>query len=298
MEDKKMKNYRDNTELMDYKELTPYQVKRLNELNTMLNDLAEYIKMTDIFNMTDLKLYKLFFALDDIGEQLEKEHKIIDVNWNNEFYNFCDFAFKWFIDDLSTNGIDFEKTIERIGRTSKFYPCRYEDSTPQRILINWTEDKYPDLLECCDIVRVCHNYYFQVYDTEYFNWIIEDHTTLEIYEELMEGVKDSEIISSYIRDYKENCIEYFIEDIECNIDNFDTLDNSDHSIVYVDNIEHSINTDQESVFESLAGDLVRKYILKSNGISRIKHQTILHNGFSKITVYYSNNTKTVYTVKL
>lgn len=55
-------------------------------------------------------------------------------------------------------------------------------------------------------------------------------------------------------------------------------------------------TDEAEIFERLAHDLIAKKMHKCLYIRKITDQS-LYNGYRKITVYYDNHCKAVYTIK-
>lgn len=95
-----------------------------------------------IFNTTDLKLHALSYEWFDIAKNLCKEEGYIFPYEENQvlsyddnlFYRYCDSTFELFVDDLKMDGIDFDRSINHVGRSSRFYVSPYGNMIPLEVL--------------------------------------------------------------------------------------------------------------------------------------------------------------------
>lgn len=168
-------------------------------------------------NYMDLKLH---YACT---ENVDFEHYDAKITFDNEvqsrwFYTFCDDMFEQFLNDLMTDkGIDFKELRDNVGRTSSFYLGK---------LHNTEKDKY-----CCALTEASYDFatyygnellfsenengiYLTVSDDiaderieETVNDMLE--MTEAIYSDLKDKLDEIIYVYDYIKDFKDNQVEYF-----------------------------------------------------------------------------------------
>lgn len=165
-------------------------------------------------NYMDLKLH---YAST---ENVDFEHYDAKITFDNEvqsrwFYTFCDDMYEQFLNDLMTvRGIDFKDLKDSLGRTSSFYLGK---------LHNNEEDKY-----CCALTEA--SYEFNITNLEFnedengIHFIDNDLSGYEdiedavngmlalvetMYDDLKGNLDEIIYVYDYIKDFKDNQVEYF-----------------------------------------------------------------------------------------
>ena len=200
--------------------------------NEQIERIKNYIiEHEDMFGSMDLKLHDAsFYEYRD----MEKDFPLCYAN--NEraseysyFYRFCDDTYEQFIEWCSEEGIDFNKMIHHIGRTSSFYLYDREIVQRERWDVRWDWTMY----NCFNELGYSSNYQLVefkedgmideektlLFDDYYWTeeqWIEEVKPAVqyiidEMYDDFIKEVADIEKVYEYIKDTKDNQVEYFKE---------------------------------------------------------------------------------------
>lgn len=197
--------------------------------NEQLRKCMDWLEANkDAFQYMDLKLHDASYYMYD---KAEEEFPLVaeEYNLDDVFYWFCDDSYDSFVMDLDVNlGIDFDKMRHQLGRTSSFYlhdgsiiefTGRYRDEIPwESVLYDFINkfgymDAVPDitpegtidendpyLADCGANIEYIEN---EMYD----DWIKEFGPVVEVY--------------NYIKDFKDNQVEYiqeYLQNMEDNIE--------------------------------------------------------------------------------
>ena len=183
--------------------------------NLVNNELQKVVKMLEENNekwneSTNLKLY--YACTEDINFELNGANVVFSNERQSEWFNdFCDIEYQYFMDWCSEEGIDFDKTIDRIGRTSSFYLSKYHSNNILDVLYDVCDINYMTFnLKMQDgLVVIDDDFEFDVTDSL-------DELTAElldmvndIYDNAMYNLEDTFKLYDYIIDFKENQIENF-----------------------------------------------------------------------------------------
>lgn len=191
--------------------ITTTTKETLKQAKQVLKDIFSYIdeNRDALTEYTDLKLHDAsFYCYRD----MEKDFPLCyaDDDKNSEysyFYRFCDSSFDQFTEDLNEKRIDFEKTIDRIGHTSKFYCYAGHDENAENIINDFIAGDYSFDIENG---RFSFSQYYGmgeiINDLEYF--------VKNALNDFKEKTGDAIELYNYIKDFKENQIEYFKEFLE------------------------------------------------------------------------------------
>ena len=153
---------------------------------------------------TDLKLHDVsFYCYREMATDFPLCYAADDQNSEyNYFYTFCEFSFDDFNEYLRDNGIDFYKTVDYIGRTSKFYCYAGHDNDAETMINDF----------------ICNDYIFEIENGHFsfFNGFNETIADLKFFaENALKDFKaktaDAIKIYEYIKDFKQNQIDYFKE---------------------------------------------------------------------------------------
>lgn len=190
--------------------LTNTTKETIKQAKQALNDLFNYIKENDdaLTNYTDLKLHDAsYYSCVEMQKNFplcyENDNKYSEYSY---FYQFCEDSYDQFTDYLKENGIDFYKTVDYIGRTSKFYCFSGHDRDAETIINNFIYDEYGDIFEITNGKFSFSHYYGVaeiINDLEYF--------VKNAVNDFKAKTADAITIYNYIKDFKENQIEYFKE---------------------------------------------------------------------------------------
>lgn len=156
---------------------------------------------------TDLKLHDVsFYCYDDMKNDFPLCYAADDQNSEyNYFYSFCEMSFDQFKEDLSENGIDFYKTVDYIGHTSKFYCYAGHDRDAETMINNFLYDDYTsfEIENGRFSFSGFHGTGEIINDLEYF--------IKNAFNDFKAKTADAITIYNYINDFKQNQIEYFKE---------------------------------------------------------------------------------------
>lgn len=183
--------------------------------NLVNNELQKVVRMLEENNekwneSTNLKLY--YACTENINFELNGANVVFSNERQSEWFDdFCDIEYQCFMDWCSEEGIDFEKTIDRIGRTSSFYLSKYHSNNILDVLY-----------DVCDINYMTFNLKMQdglVVIDDYFEFDVTDsldELTAElldmvndIYDNAMYNLEDTFKLYDYISNFKENQVENF-----------------------------------------------------------------------------------------
>lgn len=165
-------------------------------------------------NYMDLKLH---YACT---ENVDFEHYDAKITFDNEvqsrwFYTFCDDMFEQFLNNLMTDkGIDFKELRDNIGRTSSFYLGKLHNTEKDKYSCALAEASYEFNITNLEFNEDENGIHFIDNDLSGYE-DIEDTVNgmLALVETMYDDLKDKldEIIYvyDYIKDFKDNQIEYF-----------------------------------------------------------------------------------------
>lgn len=183
--------------------------------NLVNNELQKVVRMLEENNekwneSTNLKLYDA--CTEDIDFELNGANVVFSNERQSEWFNdFCDIEYRDFMEWCSQEGIDFEKTIDRIGRTSSFYLSKYHSNNILDVLYDVCDINYMtfDLKVQDGLVVIDDDFEFDVADSL-------DELTAElldmvndIYDNAMHNLEDTFKLYGYISNFKENQVENF-----------------------------------------------------------------------------------------
>lgn len=191
--------------------------QKIEKANEQIKRLKEWYKERQYcFELMDLKLHDCsFYAYDKI----EEEFLLCGENSADYFYDFCQQSYDVFINELTQEGINFNKMVHHLGRTSSFW---LHDRNTFQMTGRGYEIDWHDTM--CDIGNeadyACIGYlsyddYGMVIgiDEEYpeesdieLNWLIED-----MYTYITNEFEDVVYVGEKIKDFKDNQVEYFME---------------------------------------------------------------------------------------
>lgn len=211
-------------------------MKELKEMiikaNEQLKRIRDYVTEHDAaFADMNLKLHNaIYYQCTDMEKDFplcfaDNEKRYED----SYFYQFCEATYDQFTDWCAEEGIDFNKMCHHIGRTSSFY--LYDKEIVQRerwnVRCDWT------MYNCFNELGYT-NYYQMVeftkegnideeetlkFDEDYWTeseWIDEIKPAIryiieEMYDDFVKEVADIIKVYEYIKDTKDNQVEYFKE---------------------------------------------------------------------------------------
>lgn len=184
--------------------------KELDKCFKLLKDNEE--KWNDYMDL------KLHYACT---ENVDFEHYDAKITFDNEvqsrwFYTFCDDMFEQFLNDLMTvKGIDFKDISDYIGRTSSFYLGKLHNTEKDKYCCALTEASYEFSMTNLEFNEDENGIHFIDNDLSGYEEDIEDTVNgmLALVETMYDDLKDKldEIIYvyDYIKDFKDNQVEYF-----------------------------------------------------------------------------------------
>ena len=183
----------------------------IKQAKSELKKIFDYIKENNdaLTSYTDLKLHDAsFYCYRDMQNDFPLCYATYSHNddFYDYFYRFCESSFDQFTEDLNEKRIDFEKTIDRISHTSKFY-CYAGHDDAETMINDFLCDDYSFDIENG---RFSFSQYYGmgeiINDLEYF--------VKNALNDFKEKTADAIEIYNYIKDFKENQIEYFKEFLE------------------------------------------------------------------------------------
>ena len=215
----------------------------IKELVVKANEQCERIKdyITEnegMFDSMDLKLHDAsFYEYRDMEKDFplcfaDNEGRYED----SYFYRFCEATYDQLTDWCAEEKIDFNKMCHHIGRTSLFYLYDKEIVQIENGRINWSwtmynifnelgYSNYYQLLEFDDDGNVDEEESFKCNEDYYTReeWVEELKPALlyivdEMYNDFMKEIEDVKKVYEYIKDTKDNQVEYFKEFLEWNED--------------------------------------------------------------------------------
>lgn len=179
----------------------------LKQAKSELKKIFDYIKENNdaLTSYTDLKLHDAsFYCYRDMQNDFPLCYAD-NYGEYNYFYRFCDSSFDQFTEDLNEKRIDFEKTIDRIGHTSKFYCYSGHDDDAETMINDFLYDDYSSFE--IENGRFSFSQYYGmgeiINDLEYF--------VKNAFNDFKAKTADAITIYNYIQDFKQNQIEYFKE---------------------------------------------------------------------------------------
>lgn len=195
--------------------------QKIEKANEQIKRLKKWYKERQYcFELMDLKLHDCsFYAYDKMEEDfpLCAENDATDL-----FYNFCDQSYHLFTDELTHEGIDFNKMVHHLGRTSSFWlhDRNTFQMTGRGYEIDWhdTMCNIGNEADYACIGYLSYDDYGMVIgiDEEYpeesnieLNWLIED-----MYTYITNEFEDVVYVGEKIKDFKDNQVEYFKECLE------------------------------------------------------------------------------------
>lgn len=179
----------------------------LKQAKQALNDLFNYINENAgaLTDYTDLKLHDAnYYSWREMKNDYPLCYAADSNDENSYFYTFCDFSFDDFNDYLKENGIDFYKTVDHIGHTSKFYCYAGHDRDAETMINDFIYSEYGDSYEIINGKFSFSHYYGVseiINDLEYF--------IKNALNDFKAKTADAIKIYEYIKDFKQNQIEYF-----------------------------------------------------------------------------------------
>ena len=156
-------------------------------------------------------------------ENVDFEHYDAKITFDNEvqsrwFYTFCDDMHEQFLNDLMTvKGIDFNELKDNIGRTSSFYLGKLHNNEKDKYCCALTEASYEFATYYGDELTFSENengIYLTISDDiadEEIEKTVNDmlEMTEVIYSDLKDKLDEIIYVYDYIKDFKDNQIEYF-----------------------------------------------------------------------------------------
>ena len=180
----------------------------LKQAKQELKKLFDFIKENNdaLTEYTDLKLHDAsFYCYRDMINDFPLCYADNDKHGEYDyFYRFCDDSFDQFTEYLRENKIDFRKTVDYIGHTSKFYCYAGHDSNMENMINDF----------------ICNDYCFTIENGRFsfseFYGLSETINDLEYFiknavKDFKEKTSDALTIYNYIKNFKENQTEYFKE---------------------------------------------------------------------------------------
>lgn len=177
--------------------------KLLEKANGELKKVLDFIeKNIDAFSPMDLKLHEASFYDYSKDFPLCAEKKDL-------FYNFCDIEYRMFEEWCKEEGIDFDKMINNIGRTSSFYLHKFNDSNMDYVLYNIINE-----YGCwwyCEYFSIENGIIVDADIADYEDETIEaiEYLANELYDDFVNGCDDMLKVYSYIKDFKDNQVDNF-----------------------------------------------------------------------------------------
>ena len=214
------------------------EIKELiTKANEQLRRIREYItEHEDMFDSMDLKLHDAsFYEYRDMEKDFplcfaDNEGRYED----SYFYRFCEATYDQFADWCAEEKIDFNKMCHHIGRTSSFFLYDKEIVQRENWHIRWDWTMY----NCFN--ELGYSNYYQLiefnkegnvdeeetlkFDEDYWTqeeWLDEIKPALqyiidEMYDDFIKEIEDIVKVYEYIKDTKDNQVEYFKEYLEWN----------------------------------------------------------------------------------
>ena len=181
----------------------------LKQAKKALTDILNYINENRdaLTNYTDLKLHDVsFYCYREMATDFPLCYAAdVQNSVCNFFYTFCEYSFDDFNEYLRDNGIDFYKTVDYIGRTSKFYCYAGHDNDAETMINDF----------------ICNDYIFEIENGHFsfFNGFNETIADLKYFaanalNDFKAKTADAIKIYEYIKDFKENQIDYFKDFLE------------------------------------------------------------------------------------
>lgn len=234
--------------------------EKIANVNLQIDKIESYINEHDaMFDYMDLKLHDVsWYCYTDF----EKDFPLTYANATNncnEFYWFCEDSYAYMIENFEEHNIDVADYFNYIGRTSKFYLKHNVDySTYKRYGIH-------DII--CEIIEY-YSWYnltsdlndngrFEINeytDVEELNSMLDDVINNNLYNYFMDDIEDVIEIYNYIKDFKDNQVEIFKENMACREDDFkyeieqekQTIENN-INIVHAIQLKYGMSTDDVKV---------------------------------------------------
>ena len=182
----------------------------IKQAKSELKKIFDYIKENNdaLTNYTDLKLhYASFYFYRDMQNDFPLCYADDDKNSEyNYFYRFCESSFDQFTEDLQNDKIDFHKTVDYIGRTSKFYCYAGHDDDAETMINDFIYSEYGDEYEIKNGAFSFSHYYGV---SEIINGL--EYFVKNAFNDFKAKTADAITIYNYINDFKQNQIEYFKE---------------------------------------------------------------------------------------
>jgi hypothetical protein len=191
--------------------ITTTTKETLKQAKQELNKIFDYIKENNdaLTGYTDLKLHDAsFYCYRDMQNDFPLCYATYSHNddFYDYFYRFCESSFDQFTEDLNEKRIDFEKTIDRIGHTSKFYCYAGHDENAETMINDFIYSEYGDEYEIKNGAFSFSHYYGV---SEIINGL--EYFVKNAFNDFKAKTADAITIYKYIEDFKQNQIEYFKE---------------------------------------------------------------------------------------
>lgn len=187
--------------------ITTTTKETLKQAKQVLKDIFSYIdeNRDALTEYTDLKLHDAsFYYYRDMQNDFPLCYADNDGEYGY-FYLFCETSFDHFTEDLNEKRIDFEKTIDRIGHTSKFY-CYAGHDTAKNMINDFLCDYCFTIENGRLSFSDCYGLAETINDLEYF--------VKNALNDFKEKTADAVTIYNTIENFKEKQIEYFKEFLE------------------------------------------------------------------------------------
>ena len=190
--------------------ITTTTKETLKQAKQVLKDIFSYIEENRdaLTEYTDLKLHDAsFYCYRNMSDDFPLCYANDENGEYSYFYRFCDQSFDQFKENLNEKKIDFFKTVDYIGHTSKFYCYAGHDENAENIINDFIAGDYSFDIENG---RFSFSQYYGmseiINDLEYF--------VKNALNDFKEKTADAVTIYNMIKNFKENQTEYFKEFLE------------------------------------------------------------------------------------
>lgn len=192
--------------------------QKIEKANEQIKRLKKWYKERQYcFELMNLKLHD---CLCYSYSKLEEEFPLCTENDTMNYFNdFCEQSYDVFINELTQEGINFNKMVHYLGRTSSFWlhDRNTFQMTEKGYEIDWhdTMREIGNKADYACIGYLSYDDYGMVIgiDEEYpeesnieLNWLIED-----MYVYITNEFEDVVYVGEKIKDFKDNQVEYFKE---------------------------------------------------------------------------------------
>lgn len=180
----------------------------LAKANEEVKKVVDFIKANDdMFDTHDLKLHDVsYYCYKDMEDEFPLCYAETDYGY---FEIFCNCEYDEFMDWCAEHNINFDKIIDRVGRTSQFYLHKWHDRDIDYMLYNIVND-----IDCwyrCDYINftdgVITSTDIETYEEETMETLL--YFVEDFYDDFMKAIEDMVEVYEYIKGFKENQVEYF-----------------------------------------------------------------------------------------